>query len=33
MRKVWMITGGGRGLGRAFANEASANGDKVIVTV
>ena len=33
MSKVWMITGAGRGLGRAFAEEAVANGDQVIATV
>ncbi len=33
MEKVWMITGAGRGLGRAFAAEAVRNGDRVIATV
>ena len=33
MSKVWMITGAGRGLGRAFALEAAANGDQVIAAV
>ncbi len=33
MNKVWMITGAGRGLGRAFASEAVKNGDKVIAAV
>ena len=33
MNKVWMITGAGRGLGRAFAEEAVKNGDMVIATV
>ena len=33
MSKVWMITGAGRGLGRAFAEEAVKNGDQVIATV
>lgn len=33
MSKVWMITGAGRGLGRAFVAEAVKNGDKVIATV
>lgn len=33
MNRVWMITGAGRGLGRAFMKEAIANGDKVIATV
>lgn len=28
-----MITGAGRGLGRAFAEEAVRNGDQVIATV
>lgn len=31
--KVWMITGAGRGLGRAFAEEAVKNGDCVIAAV
>lgn len=33
MNKVWLITGAGRGLGRAFAEEAVRNGDKVIAGV
>ena len=33
MNRVWMITGAGRGLGRAFAEEAVKNGDRVIATV
>lgn len=33
MNRVWMITGAGRGLGRAFAEEAVKNGDKVIATI
>ena len=33
MNRVWMITGAGRGLGRAFAEEAVKNGDMVIATV
>lgn len=33
MKRVWMITGAGRGLGRAFAEEAVKNGDQVIATV
>ncbi|MBQ8133763.1 MAG: SDR family NAD(P)-dependent oxidoreductase [Clostridia bacterium] len=33
MNRVWMITGAGRGLGRAFAEEAVKNGDQVIATV
>ena len=33
MDKVWMITGAGRGLGRAFTAEAVKNGDKVIAAV
>ena len=33
MSKVWMITGAGRGLGRAFAEEAAARGDRVIAGV
>ena len=33
MSRVWMITGAGRGLGRAFAEEALRNGDLVIATV
>lgn len=33
MSRVWMITGAGRGLGRAFAEEAVRNGDQVITTV
>ena len=31
--KVWMITGAGRGLGKAFTNEAVKNGDCVIAAV
>ena len=31
--KVWMITGAGRGLGKAFAEEAVRNGDCVIAAV
>ena len=30
MDKVWLITGASRGFGRAFAEEAVKNGDKVI---
>lgn len=33
MSKVWLITGAGRGLGRAFVQEAVNNGDKVIAGV
>lgn len=33
MHKIWMITGAGRGLGRAFTDEAVKNGDFVIATV
>lgn len=33
MSKVWMITGAGRGLGRAFAEQALRSGDCVIATV
>ena len=33
MNRVWVITGAGRGLGRAFAEEAVKNGDMVIATV
>jgi len=33
MSRVWMITGAGRGLGRAFAEEAVNRGDKVIAGV
>ena len=33
MNRVWMITGAGRGLGRAFAEESVKNGDQVIATV
>ncbi len=33
MDRVWMITGAGRGLGRAFVSEAVKNGEKVIATV
>lgn len=29
MNRVWFITGAGRGLGKAFADEALAHGDKV----
>ena len=31
--KIWMITGAGRGLGRAFTEEAVKNGDCVIAAV
>ncbi len=31
--RVWLITGAGRGLGRAFTEEAVRGGDKVIATV
>ena len=31
--KVWVITGAGRGLGRAFVKEAIENGDSVIAAV
>ena len=31
--KVWMITGAGRGLGRAFVKEAVEHGDSVIAAV
>ena len=31
--KVWMITGAGRGLGKAFVKEAVKNGDRVIAAV
>ncbi len=30
--KVWMITGAGRGLGRAFVKEAVEHGDSVTQT-
>ena len=33
MSRVWMITGAGRGLGRAFAAEAVKQGDQVIAAV
>lgn len=33
MSKVWLITGAGRGLGRAFVQEAVDQGDKVIAGV
>jgi len=33
MNKVWMITGAGRGFGRAFVKEAVKRNDKVIATV
>ena len=33
MSRVWMITGAGRGLGRAFVQEAAARGDQVIAAV
>lgn len=33
MSKVWFITGAGRGLGRAFAEEAARRGDNVIASV
>ena len=33
MSRVWMITGAGRGLGRAFVQEAAAQGDQVIAAV
>ena len=33
MSKIWLITGAGRGLGRAFVQEAVNNGDKVIAGV
>ena len=32
-KKVWMITGAGRGLGRAFAEEAAEHGDSVIAAI
>lgn len=32
-KKVWMITGAGRGLGRAFAKEAAEHGDSVIAAI
>ena len=32
MSKVWLITGCSRGLGRAFAEAALANGDQVAAT-
>ncbi|MCQ9384681.1 SDR family NAD(P)-dependent oxidoreductase [Brevibacterium sp. 50QC2O2] len=31
--RTWLITGAGRGLGRAFAEAAAANGDNVVGTV
>lgn len=31
--KIWMITGAGRGLGRAFVQEAVNKGDGVIAAV
>jgi NAD(P)-dependent dehydrogenase (short-subunit alcohol dehydrogenase family) len=31
--RVWLITGASRGLGKAFAEEALAHGDRVAVTV
>lgn len=30
MKKVWFITGAGRGLGKAFADEALSHGDAVV---
>ena len=33
MNKVWMVTGAGRGLGRAFVQEAVSRGDSVIAAV
>ena len=33
MSRVWMITGAGRGLGRAFVQEAVNHGDKVIAAI
>lgn len=33
MKKVWMITGAARGLGRAFVEEAVRNGDQVIAAL
>lgn len=33
MNKVWLISGAGRGLGRAFVEEALRRDDKVIATV
>lgn len=33
MEKVWFITGASRGFGRAFAEAAVAQGDKVIATI
>ena len=33
MSKVWLITGAGRGLGRAFVQEAVNNGDQVIAGI
>lgn len=31
--RIWLITGAGRGLGRAFAHAALAHGDRVVGTV
>jgi NAD(P)-dependent dehydrogenase (short-subunit alcohol dehydrogenase family) len=31
--RVWLVTGAGRGLGRAFTDEAAGRGDRVIATV
>lgn len=33
MNKVWLITGAGRGFGRAFAEEAVSRGDFVIAGI